>query len=176
LRREERECIGEEIMVERVQQASSDQWDERLATGVSALDEQHRSLFECVNLLAEATSERSMLRTFYVMEQLSSYVHTHFAEEEFLMRVHGFPGLADHIREHRTFTNRLHQLRRIYLDRDVSVDLVVMLKDWLKNHVTQVDMQYVPYLAAPASADPASEQSPAPARTPANQQMLPCFT
>jgi hemerythrin-like metal-binding protein len=163
-------------MVERMQQASVDQWDDRLATGVSTLDEQHRSLFECVNLLAEAASERSMLRTFYVMEQLSSYVHTHFAEEEFLMRVHGFPGLADHIREHRSFTNRLHQLRRIYLDRDVSVDLIVMLKDWLTNHVAQVDMQYVPYLAAPVSAELASAPLPMPAGTLADQQVLPCFT
>jgi hemerythrin len=76
---------------------------------------------------------------------LSNYVHSHFAEEEFLMRIHDFPGMADHIREHRSFTNRLHQLRKIYLDRDISRDLVVMLREWLTHHVSQTDMEYVPY-------------------------------
>ncbi|MDD5250063.1 MAG: bacteriohemerythrin [Rhodocyclaceae bacterium] len=128
-------------------------WDAAISTGVASLDEQHRSLFECLNLLEEAAVERSMLRTFHVMEQLSNYVHSHFAEEEFLMRMHDFPGLAGHMREHRSFTNRLHQLRKIYLDRDISRDLVVMLREWLTHHVAQTDMEYVPYLTAARRLD-----------------------
>lgn len=122
------------------------QWTAALFTGVASLDQQHRTLFDCLSLLEQATAERSMLRTFYVLEQLSNYAHTHFSEEEFLMRVHEYPGVGDHMREHRSFTNRLHELRKIYLDRDISVELVTMLKDWLTHHVSQVDMEYVPYL------------------------------
>lgn len=122
------------------------QWTAALSTGVASLDAQHRNLFECLSLLEQAAAERSMLRTFYVLEQLSNYAHTHFSEEEFLMRVHQYPGVGDHMREHRSFTNRLHELRKIYLDRDISVELVTMLKDWLTHHVSKVDMDYVPYL------------------------------
>jgi len=93
-------------MADRIEDSSAEEWDASLSTGVASLDEQHKQLFRHVNLLLQATTERSMLRTFYVMEQLSHYVHTHFAEEEFLMRAHEFPGLADHVREHRAFTNR----------------------------------------------------------------------
>jgi hemerythrin len=122
------------------------QWTAALSTGIASIDEQHRTLFDCLNLLEQAAAERSMLRTFYVLEQLSNYAHTHFSEEEFLMRVHEYPRVGDHMREHRSFTNRLHELRKIYLDRDISVELVTMLKDWLTHHVSKVDMDYVPYL------------------------------
>lgn len=145
-------------MAQRIEDLSLEDWDESLSTGIASLDEQHRMLFHCVDLLAEAATERSMLRTFYVMEQLSHYVHAHFAEEEFLMRAHQFPGLVDHIREHRSFANRLRELRKIYLDRDISLDLVAMLKDWLRNHVAQTDMEYVPYLAGALPLSPAVER------------------
>ncbi|MGE5467452.1 MAG: bacteriohemerythrin [Ignavibacteria bacterium] len=150
-----------------------EEWDASLATGVASLDEQHKSLFDCINLLAEATAEHSMLRTFYVLEQLSSYAHLHFAEEEFLMRVHGFPALADHVRAHRAFSNRLHELRRIYLDRDISTDLILMLREWLKTHVAQTDMEYVPYLKA-ASPIAQMQNLPAAMARPA-QAAQPCL-
>ena len=139
-------------MTDRVDPASPE-WDAAISTGVASLDQQHRALFECVSLLEEAAAERSMLRTFHVMEQLSNCVHSHFAEEEFLMRTHDFPGLADHVREHRSFTNRLYQLRKIYLDRDISSDLVAMLRQWLAHHVSRTDMEYVPYLTAERRLD-----------------------
>ncbi|HEX8963865.1 MAG TPA: bacteriohemerythrin [Rhodocyclaceae bacterium] len=163
-------------MADRIDAASLEQWDERLCTGVATLDAQHKSLFDYINLLAEAAAERSMLRTFYVLEQLSHYAHTHFAEEEFLMRVHGFPGLADHIREHRSFTNRLHELLRIYLDRDISAELVVMLKEWLRDHVAQTDMEYVPYLAAIRTSGAEREPLRMAATPPNCGSALPCLT
>lgn len=134
-------------MRHQAEQASLE-WDPALSTGVATLDEQHRALFACVSTLEKATAEKSLLGTFHALEQLSNYVGTHFAEEEFLMRVHDFPGMTDHVREHRDFTNRLHQLRRIHLERDISSDLIAMLRDWLTQHVAHTDMAYVPYLTA----------------------------
>lgn len=163
-------------MANRIEDSSIDEWDASLSTGVPSLDEQHKLLFQHVNLLLQAAAEHSMLRTFYVMEQLGHYVQTHFAEEESLMRAHGFPRLADHIREHQAFTARLHELHKAYLNRDISVDLVMMLREWLKNHVAGTDMEYVPYLAvaprarvAAACAIPADELH-------AGRQALPCFS
>jgi hemerythrin len=163
-------------MADQFAAASLEEWDPALSTGIASLDAQHKSLFECVDLLARATAERSMMQTFYVMEQLSSYVRVHFAEEEFLMRVHGFPKLADHVREHRAFTNRLHQLRKIYLDRDISVDLVMMLKDWLRHHVAKTDMEYVPYLTRTRDAQEMSVPAAVAATALTRQQEAPCVT
>lgn len=139
-------------MADRLADASME-WDTTLSTGVSSIDTQHKALFDCLNLLEGAALERNMLRTFHVMEQLSGYVHNHFAEEEFLMRTHGYPGLPDHVKEHRSFTNKLFQLRKTYLDRDISAELIVLLREWLAQHITQTDMQYVPYLTADRRLD-----------------------
>ena len=123
-------------------------WNESLATGIASLDAQHKALFDCMNLLEAATQERSMIRTCYVLEQLSGYVHSHFADEERQMRLHDYPGLTGHIRQHRDFTNKLYQVRRAYLDRDITGDLVELLRGWLLQHVSRSDMDYVPYLTA----------------------------
>ena len=121
-------------------------WSQDLATGVPSIDQQHQALFLCVGELERAAGERTMLSTFHAMEQLSRYAREHFAEEERLMRLHSFPDLAEHIAEHRQFSHQLFELRRIYLDHDISAELIAMLRTWLEDHVQRTDMEYVPYL------------------------------
>lgn len=121
-------------------------WNENLSTGVDALDAQHKALFDCMSLLEAATQEKSLIRTCYFLEQLSNYVNCHFSEEEYQMRIHDYPGLVDHVWEHRDFSNRLYHVRSAYLDRDITGDLVALLRDWLVQHVARSDMDYVPYL------------------------------
>jgi hemerythrin len=123
-------------------------WSDELSTGVESLDAQHKALFDCLIMLEDAAEQRSMIKTFTVMERLSNYVYKHFAEEESLMRFHNYPRLSEHIREHRDFTNRLFGLRRTYLDRDINGDLLLVLREWLMLHLSKSDMEYVPYLTA----------------------------
>lgn len=126
--------------------AESLAWTENLSTGVAALDAQHRALFDTMTLLEAATQEQSLIRTCYFLEQLSNYVNNHFSEEEYQMRIHDYPRLVDHVWEHRDFTNRLYHVRSAHLDRDITGDLVALLRDWLVQHVARSDMDYVPYL------------------------------
>ncbi len=127
-------------------------WTEEIATGIPLLDEQHKGLFRCFDELEKATAESRMLMMAYAIDQLKSYARTHFSAEEHLMRVHDYPGLADHVAEHRRFTFKVFELMTTMLNRDISTDTVEFLRDWLLNHVSQVDMQYVPYLTGRVSA------------------------
>lgn len=127
-------------------------WNDELATGVPMLDEQHQAIFSCVTELERAVGEKTMLSTFHAMEQLRSYVHEHFAEEERLMTVSGYPDIEAHAAEHREFRHRLYELRRTYLAHDISTELITMLRQWLTSHVAGTDMDYVPYLTATSSA------------------------
>jgi len=122
-------------------------WSDDLATGVPTLDRQHQALFLCVAELERAAGERTMLSTCHAMEQLSRHARQHFAEEERLMRMNSYPDLEEHIEEHHDFSHRLFELRRSYLDHDISTDLITHLRAWLKDHVQKTDMDYVPYLA-----------------------------
>ena len=142
-------------------------WDARLSTGVSLLDEQHIALFDCLQYLERATAQKAMLATFHAMEQLSRYVRDHFSAEEHLMKVSCYPGLAEHVNEHRVFCDKLFELRKTYLDHDISSDLIDFLRAWLEQHVAQTDMAYVPYLKGHrVDADACAALAPTPAGRP----------
>jgi hemerythrin len=123
-------------------------WSGKLSTGVPALDQQHQAIFRCLSELEKAVGDKTMLSTIHAMEQLRSYTHEHFAEEERLMALVGYPDIDTHIVAHRDFRRRLFELRRTYLDHDISAELILMLRDWLARHIAGTDMEYVPYLAA----------------------------
>ncbi len=121
-------------------------WNERLLTGINAIDAQHKTLFNSVTLLQEAVQERSMIRTCYMLEQLSANVSNHFRDEEYAMRLHDFPHLTEHIREHRDFTNHLYWVRKACLSHEITGELLTELGSWLLEHVSKSDIDYVPYL------------------------------
>lgn len=122
------------------------EWNASLSTGVHLLDEQHQALFECLNDLEKATRQQAILATFHAMEKLGRYIRDHFSAEERLMKTCGYPWLVEHMQEHRSFSDKLFELRKSYLDHDISADLIDFLRDWLERHVAQTDMDYVPYL------------------------------
>ncbi|MCX7172922.1 MAG: bacteriohemerythrin [Proteobacteria bacterium] len=117
-----------------------------LSTGVPTLDEQHQAIFVCLNELEKAVGDKTMLSTIHALEQLRRYTHEHFAEEERLMIMVGYPRIDAHIAAHRDFRHRLLELRRTYLDHDISSELILMLREWLAEHIAGTDMDYVPYL------------------------------
>jgi len=127
-------------------------WEALPSTGVPLLDHQHQALVDCVNELETAGASGRLLLTVYAMDRLRDYVHSHFAAEEDLMRMHGFPGLEAHIAEHRAFTAKLFELMNANVRKNNTVELVAFLNQWLSQHVGGTDMAYVPYLAAAAPA------------------------
>lgn len=139
---------------------SAGKWAASLSTGVRLLDEQHMALFDCLQNLERAAAQKAMLATFHAMEQLSRYVKDHFSAEERLMKMYGYPGLPEHMQEHRSFCDKLFELRKVYLDHDISADLIELLRDWLEDHVAHIDMAYVPYFKA---EKPLAELVPMPA-------------
>jgi hemerythrin len=77
---------------------------------------------------------------------LSHYVREHFTVEESLMKSAGYPGLAAHLAEHAVFRAKLKELQLKSVGQDISQEAVEFLRDWLGDHITCVDMAYVPYL------------------------------
>jgi len=58
---------------------------------------------------------------------LSDYVRIHFAVEESLMRIHGYPEFAKHLDEHRAFAFDLHRMQEKSLKADVSEEMAATL-------------------------------------------------
>lgn len=122
------------------------EWTPRLATGVAALDEQHKEIFQWLAELENASADQRTLFGVYAITRLKHYMREHFAAEEALMRSAAYPDLAAHMAEHAVFRSKLGELQLRSIQEDVSADTVQFLTDWLTNHIATTDMAYVPYL------------------------------
>lgn len=67
-------------------QAPTVAWDPKPATGIEPLNTQHQALFDCMNMLETAIQGRRTILDVYVLDQLASYAHNHFADEKYLAR------------------------------------------------------------------------------------------
>jgi diguanylate cyclase (GGDEF)-like protein/PAS domain S-box-containing protein/hemerythrin-like metal-binding protein len=111
------------------------------------LEEHHRAFTETARrlTLARRGKERQTALT-EGWHQLEEFVRTHFAVEEVLLRVVGYPRLDEHIGQHRDFISRLESLRKDAEHRDVSDAVVDFLNGWLEDHIQNSDQEYLPYV------------------------------
>ena len=122
-------------------------WTDELLTGIEEIDHQHQVLFDCLARLQESvTSDERWSATHYALIELADFAHIHFAVEEALLRLHGYPLLSAHIAEHQSFVRELGSLKDKSLRTDVSDEMVQFLKKWLVDHIGKTDHQYVPHL------------------------------
>lgn len=127
------------------------EWHDGLSTGNELIDRQHRSLLECVAEVRRTGARGGVLKSALAMDALRSYVAVHFATEEDLLRIHGYPRLDEHIVEHREFIARLDALMKENVCRNNSAELVAFFDHWLENHLLMSDMDYAPYLNGKAN-------------------------
>lgn len=124
------------------------EWRPEFSVSVRQLDDQHGKLVGMVNELHDAMrvgKGREVLGP--ILDALISYTASHFAEEERLMRQHGYPDLARHKSEHDKLTGQVLDLQRQYRSNGAVLSMTVMnfLRDWLVNHIQGEDRKYGPF-------------------------------
>ena len=137
-------------------------WTAAMSVGVPAVDRDHRTLVELINSLGEAT-EKEGDPTPIISEALGiliAYTQYHFAREEKMMEVCGYPDLLTHRREHSALTLEVMELKRRFLDVDtyLTVDEILsFLVSWLNHHILLQDMDYREYAEGNAEAEEAAK-------------------
>jgi len=126
-------------------------WTDTYKVNVALLDQQHQELFDTVNKLERALRVgEGNAATDGILDRLTTYVGLHFAAEESLMERHEFPGLSTHRIQHEMFRKKM----MTFLEKHraakpgVSVELLLFLQTWLKQHVLRTDKQYTAFLNA----------------------------
>ena len=120
------------------------EFDPVLLTGVPAIDQQHRELFERVGTLLEASrSRRSREEVLRLLEFLGQYVVEHFAAEEREMLRSGYPKREAHELEHRQFVKEF-EIIRLELKSEGPTRLFVIrvgnrVTEWLREHIYRTD-------------------------------------
>ncbi len=120
-------------------------WKPEYSVQQTELDEHHKNLFAILNSLYENVMNSPEVGSVLPrIDQLSAYTRFHFSAEERYMQELGFPGIMGHIGEHREFTGRIELLRGKQGNNDLEVmgDLIVILGEWLLQHVLKEDRKY----------------------------------
>ena len=126
-------------------------WTEDLAVNIPEIDDQHKELFDRINLLFEACNKgegrTEIGRTILFLED---YVKTHFSEEEKNMVSSQYPGYGAHKAQHAQFTDNLNSIKRQLNEEGPGVHIIIqtnrLVIDWLKDHIRTVDKAFGAYL------------------------------
>ena len=118
------------------------QWDDRLNTGLTIVDQQHRRLIELINQLFQCMKDggdRMLLGN--IIDELVDYTVTHFRTEEDLMRKTKYAGFDQHKQIHAQFVDKVgnYMSKLKNGERLAPADVYKFLKDWLIDHIEKQD-------------------------------------
>ena len=126
------------------------EWDDKYSVGNSTMDSHHQKLFDILNVIHDAAREgRGEQIIEPQLNELASYTKYHFDEEERLMAAASYPGLAAQQQAHKAFLDKIAEFQgEVAAGNAVFVvsSVAVTVKDWLKQHILTMDMQYESYL------------------------------
>ncbi len=125
------------------------QWSERLSVGIQEIDEQHKVLVDLINQLHDAIVQHHGAEACgQIMDQLCEYTKIHFAVEESILRILGYPEYDDHKAHHEMLLKQVQDLRykMNHENHSISFELLHFLKKWLTIHILEEDSAYVEHL------------------------------
>jgi hemerythrin-like metal-binding protein len=120
--------------------------------GVAELNKQHLRLASYAvefSLIVDELSTREATnqdwrRIDALFSKIMKFVATHFAEEEALMREHGYPDYASHKKLHDKFSAEMIAMQAQINGRNIKFKkkMSSLLWDWLYKHINEVDYRY----------------------------------
>jgi hemerythrin len=128
-------------------------WEDRYDVGIKQIDEQHKRLVKFTNDLYNSCiqGQDEASETFRkTLKDVVEYVKVHFSTEEALMAEHGYPGYAEHKREHEGFVMKVLEQVSLFEGgkKFIPNQFVRYLRDWLLEHIAITDHRYCDFFHA----------------------------
>lgn len=124
--------------------------------GIEELDAQHKEIHEVATSLIEAieTDDKWHI-VHYIVIRLYELLRFHFAVEESVMRIVGFPGAGSHKQMHQEILDTIDTLRTASLHAD-GLDSEEVLKRQVSflAHIIDHDKLFVEFVVAKRNATP----------------------
>jgi hemerythrin len=117
---------------------------------LAAFDRQHQTLFGLINEIHQAIrQDREREVVDRVIEALDKFSAQHFADEERLFEIHGFPEGALHKTAHENFQSKIADIRSAHNQGGFPLGLEVpmFLKLWHQNHILSLDRRFGKFIA-----------------------------
>ncbi len=124
-------------------------WSDDFSVGIESIDNQHKKLVNMLNALYDSMQSgegNEMLGK--VLGGLAAYTVNHFKYEEDLFAQHGYPGTAEHKKQHDDLLAQVTDLKNKFDAGSATLSMEVMkfLKDWLITHIQGSDKAYSAFL------------------------------
>lgn len=122
-------------------------WKEEYSVGVRELDQGHKQLIAMINELHYAMQNDSGQKVVTgIIVEMIQYAKDHMTLEESYMQQVSYLGLLQHHREHKNFIDKANDLKLRSEGGEfvLSFEVLQFLSDWLKEHILETDMKYVP--------------------------------
>lgn len=119
-------------------------WSDDLMIDDSQIDFQHHQLIDTMGDLEEALAAGDQQRVAEVAPFLRLYTQVHFADEERVLGLIGWPHLEQHRELHRGFCRRLDELEGAVQRGDLAAGTTLLgfLAAWLANHIRGADRAF----------------------------------
>jgi len=124
-------------------------WKEDYGVGLLEIDQQHRLLINLINDLYMAIHEnKSTEATADFLTRLKEYTLMHFATEKEIMSGNNYPGLNDHLSQHKQMILKLAEVESKYVSGKLGLcsELIIFLREWLTKHICESDKALAEYI------------------------------
>ena len=118
------------------------EWKKEYSVGIHEIDEQHKTLTECISGIQQAVARYDRQSADAALARLADLAQFHFTVEESLMRIHDYPRLEEHADDHKQFSVRLRAPQEPFLTTDVFRERIDFLHAWWDRHVQKHDKSY----------------------------------
>jgi len=121
---------------------------EQFGTNVSVHDHEHQTIFRMLNSLHDATATGDRKAVGAQLDQLIGFVAEHFGSEERNMLKVNYPDYQKHKQEHDNLVLTCLDLQKQFHagKAEITAETTGFVKDWLVNHIPNVDRRYGPPL------------------------------
>jgi len=120
-----------------------------LCIGIDKIDEQHKELVRLVNQLHSAMKDKAGLQeSAEILEKLTDYTIYHFAFEEEVFDKYDYENKVEHKKYHANLVKKVVDFQNDVKSgkAGLSMELMLFLTSWLKDHILKTDKAYVPFL------------------------------
>ncbi|MGD8835500.1 MAG: bacteriohemerythrin [Desulfobacteraceae bacterium] len=119
-------------------------WTDKLSVGIEEIDSQHKKLIQMINEFYDGVISDDKIAMGRLLTSLIDYTISHFATEEKYMKLFNYPGAATHIEEHRSFTDKVSDIKKRFGSGELvlSLEITNFVKVWIIKHVLGIDKMY----------------------------------
>lgn len=124
-------------------------WRREFSIGIREMDDQHVELISIINSIHTLLGEgQGRERLGELLDKLIKYADNHFADEERLMKKHGYPDYEEHRGKHAAMKGKVVSLMQEYSGGKEAMTYSVLdfLQGWLTKHIMETDRKYADYI------------------------------